>query len=138
MNLDPRLLDPLGIAVAGGRVEVPVRAVVAGRLAGNGIGRPAQQWDVDLAFPAGDPVLAVLRLGDLLAVSDLDVRHNIGYRRGWVTVGVVVHGDSPQPGHGPGLTPVLTGPADVLVPRVVEAGPAALTWDVLAAGSQAG
>ncbi len=138
MNLDPRLLDPLGVVVTVGRVEVPVRAVVPGRLAGNGIGRPAHQWDVDLAFPAGDPVLAGLRLGDLLAVTDLDVRYNIGYRRGWLTVGVVVHGDSPQPGHGPGLTPVLTGPADLLRPRVEDTGPVALSWDVLAAGSQAG
>lgn len=137
MNLDPRLLDPLGV-VSGDRVEVPVRAVVAGRLAGNGIGRPAHQWDVDLAFPAGDPVLAGLRIGDLLAITDLDVRHNIGFRRGWVSVGVVVHGDSPQPGHGPGVTPVLTGPADLLLPQVRETGPAALTWDGLAAGSQAG
>ncbi len=138
MNLDPRLLDPLGVVVAAGRVEVPVRAVVPGRLAGNGVGRPAQQWDVDLAFPAGDPVLGGLRLGDLLAVTDLDVRHNIGYRRGWVTVGLVVHGDSPQPGHGPGLTPVLTGPADLLLPQVDVTGPAALSWDVLAAGSKEG
>ncbi len=138
MNLDPRLLDPLGIVLAAGRAEVPVRAIVPGRLAGNGIGRPAQQWDVDLAFPTDDPVLAGLRLGDLLAVTDLDVRHNIGYRRGWVTVGVVVHGDSPLPGHGPGLTPLLTGPADLLTPRCDAGGPVALTWDVLASGSQAG
>lgn len=138
MNLDPRLLGPLGISVSAQGVEVPVRAVVPGRLAGNGIGRPAHQWDVDLAFPAGDEVLAGLRLGDLLAVTDLDVRHNIGYRRGWVTVGLVVHGDSPQPGHGPGLTPLLSGPADRLLPQVVATGPAALSWDVLAAGSQAG
>jgi len=38
--------------------------------------------------------------GDLVAVSDLDVRYNMGYRRGWLTVGVVVHGASPLPGHG--------------------------------------
>lgn len=132
LNLDPRLLSPLGVQVGGGAVSVPVRGVVPGRLAGNGIGRPAQMWDVDLAFPAGDPVLAGLRLGDLLAVTDLDVRHNMGYRRDWVTVGVVVHGDSPQPGHGPGLTPVLTGPVGRLVPVVGGSGPGALTAAVLA------
>ena len=53
-------------------------------------------------------------LGDLLAVSDLDARWNMGYRRGWLTVGLVVHGASPLPGHGPGITPILTGPAGVL------------------------
>ncbi|PKW26587.1 DUF4438 domain-containing protein [Phycicoccus duodecadis] len=131
LNLDPGLLVALGIAVVGDRVHVPVRGVVPGRLAGNGVGRPAHQWDVDLAFPAGDPVLAVLRLGDLVAVTDLDVRHNIGYRRGWVTVGVVIHGDSPQPGHGPGVTPVLTGPASAIDAVADLAGPTPLTWTSL-------
>ena len=114
LNLDPSLASALGIRVASDGVEVGVRGVVPSRLAGNGIGRPAQQWDVDLAFPAGDPLLAALRLGDLLAVADLDVRHNMGYRRGHVTIGLVVHGDSPMPGHGPGLVPLLCGPASLL------------------------
>lgn len=114
LNLDPWLAPALGIRVGPDGVDVGVRGVVPSRLAGNGIGRPAQQWDVDLAFGPADPLLAVLRLGDLLAVTDLDVRHNMGYRRGHVTVGVVVHGDSPMPGHGPGLVPLLCGPADLL------------------------
>ena len=38
----------------------------------------------------------------------------MGYRRGWLTVGVVVHGTSPLPGHGPGITPILTGPLTAL------------------------
>lgn len=131
LNLDPGMLAALGIAVDGDQVHVPVRAVVPGRLAGNGVGRPAHQWDVDLAFAAGDPVLAVLRLGDLVAVTDLDVRHNIGYRRGWLTVGVVVHGDSPQPGHGPGVTPVLTGPASAVAAVADLSVPTPLTWTSL-------
>lgn len=137
LNLDPRLLGPLGLAVEGGRVGVTVRAVVPSRLAGNGLGRPAQQWDVDLAFPSGDPVLASLHFGDLLAVADLDVRHNMGFRRGWLTVGVVVHGDSPMPGHGPGVTPVLTGPREAFALQERADGPAALTGDVLAGSSGA-
>ncbi|MGI3782196.1 MAG: DUF4438 family protein [Janthinobacterium lividum] len=110
LNLDPGLAPRLGLAAGPGGVQVGVRAVVPSRLAGNGVGRPAQLWDVDLAFAPADPVLAALRLGDLLAVADLDVRHNTGFRRGWLTVGVVVHGDSPMPGHGPGFAPLLTGP----------------------------
>jgi hypothetical protein len=38
----------------------------------------------------------------------------MGYRRGWLTIGVAVHGASPLPGHGPGITPILTGPATAL------------------------
>jgi hypothetical protein len=71
-------------------------------------------WDVDLTITAETlPTWAPhLLLGDLVAIEDLDVRHNIGYRRGWVTVGVVVHGGSPLPGHGPGLMPMLSGPRE--------------------------
>jgi len=49
-----------------------------------------------------------------VAVTDVDARYNMGYRRGWVTVGVVGHGASPLPGHGPGMTPILTGPTGSL------------------------
>jgi hypothetical protein len=68
-----------------------------------------------------------LLLGDLVAVSDLDARYNMGFRRGWLTVGVVVHGASPLPGHGPGITPILTGPAGALRARPDGAAHAALT-----------
>jgi hypothetical protein len=49
-----------------------------------------------------------------VAVADLDARFNAGYRRGWLTIGLVAHGGSPQPGHGPGITAILTGPAQAL------------------------
>jgi len=48
-----------------------------------------------------------------------------------VTVGVAVHGGSPLPGHGPGITPVLTGPAGALRPQPDPAGHVGLTGAVL-------
>ncbi len=66
-------------------------------------------------------------LGDLIAVTDIDARYNMGYRRGWLTVGVVVHGASRLPGHGPGITPILTGPSAALQPRPDAAGHTGLT-----------
>ena len=85
-------------------------------------------WITILALNALPTLVAVL-----LAVTDLDVRHNMGYRRGHVTVGVVVHGDSPMPGHGPGLVPLLCGPAELLraVPDVE--GHVGLTEEALGA-----
>jgi hypothetical protein len=124
MNAGPGLLGTLPVAwPGGGPVTVGVRAILPSKLAGNGIGRPAAAWDLDLQLPAGPPVPAAgdgppgaggLLLGDLVAVADLDARHNMGYRNGWLTVGVVVHGTSPLPGHGPGITPILTGPRTAL------------------------
>jgi Domain of unknown function (DUF4438) len=119
LNLDPAAAAVLPIDVSlGGALAVGVRAVQPGKLAGNGIGRPAVSWDLDLQLaepPAGaDTAGSPLLLGDLLAITDLDARFNMGYRRGWLTVGVVVHGASPLPGHGPGLTPILSGPASAI------------------------
>jgi hypothetical protein len=124
MNAGPGLLDTLPVAWPGdGPMTVGVRAILPSELAGNGIGRPAAAWDLDLQLPpgpggpAGDarpPGSDVLLLGDLVAVAGLDARHNMGYRKGWLTIGVAVHGTSPLPGHGPGITPILTGPLAVL------------------------
>ena len=134
MNLDPDVLALLPVAVPDrhdAAVTVGVRMTVPSKLAGNGVGRPAAGWDLDLQLPPGPDGIGNLLLGDLVAVTDLDARWNMGYRRDWVTVGVVVHGDSPLPGHGPGITPVLTGPAGALRPRPDPAGHVGLTGAVL-------
>jgi len=55
------------------------------------------------------------RLGTQVLAGE--VRFNAGYRREWMSIGVVVHGVSPQPGHGPGATVIITGPGDVLLAR---------------------
>jgi hypothetical protein len=135
LNTDPAAFAALPIAVTGGghQVVAGVRMIAASKLAGNGIGRPAAGWDLDLQLSApsahrGDSGgTGNVLLGDLLAVSDLDARWNMGYRRGWLTVGLVVHGASPLPGHGPGITPILTGPAGVLQAEPDLAGHAGLT-----------
>jgi hypothetical protein len=129
INVDPGLLSQLA---AGTRVGV--RGRLPSHLAGNGLGRPAQQWDIDLQLEpesAARHGVADVRLGDLLCVDDLDVRHNAGYRRGWLTVGVVVHGSSPLPGHGPGLMPILCGPAGAFDIAVEPAAHAGVTEDLL-------
>ena len=114
MNIDPGLLDALD-PVLDDRLAIGVRAVVPSRLVGNGLGRPVQMWDADLSVTAATAQrwgLDGLRLGDLVGITDLDVRHNIGFRRGWSTVGITVHGASPLPGHGPGVMPILCGPTE--------------------------
>ena len=113
-NVSPGALALLPAAFGRDQVRVSVRATVPSKVVGNGIGRPAEQWDLDLSADAATaPALGLgeLALGDLVAVEDLDVRYNAGYRRGFCTVGIIVHAGSPQPGHGPGLMPLLCGPA---------------------------
>jgi hypothetical protein len=132
-NIDPALLGVLPVAGGPDALTVGVRAQLPSKVVGNGIGRPVPQWDLDLQLTpanAGRYDAAGLRLGDLVAITDLDARFNAGYRRGWVTVGLVVHGGSPQPGHGPGVTPILTGPAPALRISVDPGGHHGLSEDV--------
>jgi len=117
-NLSPALLDRLPVRTGNGAVVVGVRCVLPSMLVGNGVGRPSVAWDIDLQVHADTAErwgAQELRLGDLVALSDVDARWNIGYRRGWTTVGIVVHGGSPLPGHGPGVTPILSGGPGTMV-----------------------
>jgi hypothetical protein len=140
LNIDPGMFAILPMVAPPSRgdqrVSVGVRCSVPSKLAGNGLGRPAVSWDLDLQLPppSGPPPDGGARdvlLGDFVAVTDIDARYNMGYRRGWVTVGVVVHGASPLPGHGPGITPILTGPASVLDIRQEAASHVGLTASML-------
>jgi hypothetical protein len=140
MNLDPAAFAalPVHASADASNVTAAVRCVLPGKLAGNGIGRPAASWDLDLqltpadvAATSGAAALPDVLLGDLIALTDIDARYNMGYRRGWLTVGVVVHGASPLPGHGPGITPILTGPAGALLARPDAAGHVGLTAAML-------
>ena len=145
LNVSPELLSSLPVTVGASAssasagddctVSVGVRALVPSKLAGNGIGRPAVSWCLDLQLPGPDRDGPDVLLGDLIAVTDIDARWNMGYRRGWVTVGVVAHGASPQPGHGPGITPILTGPATVLRVLPDAAGHVGVTPAVLGDGN---
>ena len=49
-----------------------------------------------------------LRFGDLVALEDTDNRFGRSYRRGAVSIGVVVHSDCLIAGHGPGVTTIFT------------------------------
>jgi hypothetical protein len=132
-NIDPALLAALPVTADGGVLTVGVRAQLPSRVVGNGIGRPTPMWDLDLQVSPANAQrydAAGLRLGDLVAITDLDARFNAGYRRGWLTIGVVVHGGSPQPGHGPGVTAILIGPAAALRAVVDPGGHQGLTEDI--------
>jgi hypothetical protein len=114
LNITPEALKKLPITIEGSHAVVGVRSIMESRVVGNGIGRPMPMWDVDLQIGPSSTNAINLRLGDVVAIRDLDARYNAGYRRGWMSVGVVVHGGSPQPGHGPGVTIILSGSQELL------------------------
>lgn len=139
LNVDPTVVAGLPIQIGADGVRVSVRGSIGSALIGNGIGRPAHQWDVDVQVDeAGSSALGLARLalGDLLAVRNLDVRHNVGYRRGWTAVGVIVTTVSPRPGHGAGLMPLLCVPDALIDVMADPESHVGVTTELLQAGLQ--
>lgn len=121
LNCSPALLRRWGIFEKDGVLGIPVTHRIPAKVMGSGLGKNTA-WRGDYDIQLFDPGirrrfrLDALRFGDMIAVQDADTRFGPGYRRGRMTIGVIVHGDSTASGHGPGLTPLLTGPAGLLRP----------------------
>jgi hypothetical protein len=113
MNMDPRLLDSMGIEVAGEMLRVPVAHCLPAAVMGSGLGRShtfsgdydIQLFDERMVERYG---LGELRLGDIVAVLDADHTFGRTYRTGAVSIGVVVHSRCTTAGHGPGLTSLMS------------------------------
>jgi hypothetical protein len=90
---------------------------------GSGLGSPSTaSGDYDITTTDQEEIKALgidqLKFGDLVALEDSDNRFGRSYRRGAISVGVIVHSDCLLAGHGPGVTTLLTaidGSLDVIV-----------------------
>jgi len=122
LNCAPALIERWGIAEREGRLHVPVTHLVPSRVMGSGLGKNTAwrgDYDIQLADRATRTRhrLGSLRFGDFVAITDADTRRGPIFRGGRITIGVIVHGDSTVAGHGPGVTPLITGPAALLRPQ---------------------
>ena len=123
-SLDPAVLKKMGIvAAADGKIEVPVTAIVPGMLMGSGLGHnDVYKGDYDIQTSDSEAIkkykLDRLRLGDFVAIQDHDSSYGWTYRKGAVTVGIVIHTDSHLAGHGPGVQTIMTSCKGLIVPRI--------------------
>lgn len=124
MNLDPDLLDKMGITENGdGTISVPVTHIIPAHLMGAGIGvTTLMQGDYDImtrdrkaCLEAG---LDTLRFGDIVMIEDQACTHGPDYLKGACTIGVIIHGDSYTAGHGPGVTALLTSRKPLIKPVI--------------------
>ena len=122
MNMDPKFLETLNPRPIGDKLEVPVTHVVPAEIMGSGLGAnqtysgdyDVQLFDESVKAKYG---LEDQRLGDLVAIEDAD--HSFGriYRKGAMSVGIIVHSDCVTSGHGPGVTTLFTSSMGKIVPR---------------------
>jgi hypothetical protein len=121
LNASPDLLMRWQLGERDGILYAPVTHLVPGAIMGSGLGRNTA-WRVDYDIQLADPGirrryrLGSLRFGDMVAILHADNRFGPTYRQGWVTIAVIVHSDSTVSGHGPGVSPLLTGPMQRLRP----------------------
>ncbi|MGD0439002.1 MAG: DUF4438 domain-containing protein [Acidimicrobiales bacterium] len=117
-NCSPALLAALQAGTTStGQLEVHVSAVVPPEAIGAGAGMASEYANTDLmgAYAGmGEDLslgLEVLRVGDVVALTDQDHRFGRGYRENWTTVGVISTASCLLYGHGPGPSSIMSGPA---------------------------
>jgi hypothetical protein len=138
-NLDPGLLAKMKIEETGtSKLRIPVTTLVPAACMGSGLGAShVAKGDYDIMTSDPETVqeyhLDKIRFGDFVALIDHDNSYGRAYRRGAVTVGVVVHSDCKGAGHGPGVTTVMTCSTSLIEP-IVE--PQANIADLLGIGTR--
>jgi hypothetical protein len=132
-NCSPKLLQRWGIIATSRSLNVPVTHLIPAAIMGSGLGKNTP-WRGDYDIQLFDPDICrryhlnTLRFGDFVAITDADTSHGPSYRQGQITIGIIVHGDSTVSGHGPGVTPLLTGSAQQLHPIRDPAANLAVRW----------
>jgi len=123
MNVDPGLLQKMGIAQQGGQLIVPVTHVIPASIMGSGTGsRHSYSGDYDIQLTDPEVVqrfgLQNLRLGDVIAIRDADCRYGRSMRADAISIGVVVHATCLISAHGPGITVIMTTEKKLITPKI--------------------
>lgn len=113
MNIDPDLFEKLGIEEKDGKLIVPVAKKIPSYLMGSGVGAGSPyRSDYDIMTQDEKTIkelgLDDLRFGDIVLLEDCDNMYGRCYFEGATTIGVVVHGNCYKPGHGPGVTTIIS------------------------------
>ena len=123
-GIAPSLVKKLGMRETGKYIEIPVTAVVPAALMGSGLGHnDSYKGDYDIQTSDKSVVrqnkLDSLKLGDIVAILDHKSNYGWSYKKGAITIAIVIHGDSHLAGHGPGVQTVMTSPGGWFKPRIV-------------------
>jgi len=122
-SVSPALLDKMNITEEGGKLKIGVAKCAPAKIMGSGLGSlTSASGDYDITLfdeaIAAEYGLMDLRFGDLVALIDADTRYGRTYITGAVTIGVIVHSDCLAPGHGPGVTTLMSALDNLIVPVI--------------------
>jgi hypothetical protein len=123
MNLDPRLLDLMGLNLRGDKLEIPVTHIIPAAIMGSGLGADqtySGDYDIQLFDDSMKNKYGLddLRLGDIVAIEDADHSYGRIFKKGAMSVGIVVHSDCVISGHGPGVTTLFTSTNGKIIPKI--------------------
>lgn len=122
-SLDPGLLKKIPLRFKSKSLVMPVVATVPAELMGSGLGHN-DSFKGDYDIQTSDPAvlkkynLESLRFGDFVAIIDHESTFGWSYKKGAVSIAVVVHGDSFLAGHGPGVQTVMTSRNGLIEPVI--------------------
>jgi len=125
MNIDPELLKKMNNKIVNKKLEVKVTHVIPAHIMGSGLGAD-QTYKGDYDIQLFDKKtkekhnLNNLRFGDIVAIIDADHSYGRIYKKGAVSIAVVVHSDCVIAGHGPGATTILTSTKGEITPVIDE------------------
>lgn len=122
-NLDPNLLKKMGIKSKGKKIQVPVTAKIPAELMGSGTGSLMMtSGDYDIMTTDKKFIkkygIDKLRFGDFVALMNHDNLYGRSFRKGAITIGIVIHGDCLSAGHGPGVSTLLSASKPIIEPII--------------------
>ena len=123
MNMDPKFLEAIDPRPVGDKLEVPVTHIVPAAIMGSGLGANqtySGDYDIQLYDESTKKEYGLndLRLGDLVAIKDAEHMYGRTYRKGAMSVGIIVHSDCVTSGHGPGVTTLFTSSQGKITPKI--------------------
>lgn len=123
MNTDPGLLSKTALEVEGDTLCVLVTRTIPAVVMGSGVGSShpySGDYDIQLKDQTviNESGLDGLRLGDVVALMDTDHTYGRGYKKGAISIGVIVHCDCVVSGHGPGVTTIFTSSEGKIKPVI--------------------
>ncbi len=126
MNLDPDLLEVMDLKIdENGKLVFPVTAVIPAALMGSGLGSSTVMmgdYDIMTQDKQANREYGIdrLRFGDFIAIEDHDCEYGPHYKKGALSIGIIVHSDSFSSGHGPGVTVLATSENGMILPLLDE------------------